>query len=214
MPELEKSTDVVAKAKARKALAPKIVTALDTTPTDVLQWANEGRELTFDADDDFLELPSEVYKALSLKSKTRYDIAKSHTLGNNPVSDATPEAFNLPFNQRPDEANRQIAVLGQDPTKDYHWGRIDKLGKHSADEWEVDHDPKVHTEFKESCNYKTLGGQKSPEAVLLSRPKTTSDRKRKERQDVRDGQVKKTQSQYRSTLESAGIKPIVNSDNG
>ncbi|MBW2637907.1 MAG: hypothetical protein JRC86_10375, partial [Deltaproteobacteria bacterium] len=60
MAELEKSTDVVAKAKARKNLAPKIVTVLDTTPTDVLQWANEGRELVFEADEEFLELPTEV----------------------------------------------------------------------------------------------------------------------------------------------------------
>ena len=214
MAELERTSVAEAKLRAKKKLAPKIVSKVDTKVEDVLQWAQEGRELVFEADEEFLELSPEAYKALSLKSKTRYDIAKSHTMGNNPVSDAIPEAFNLPFNQRPDEANRQLAVFGKDPKKDYHWGRIDKLSRHQAEGWEVDHDPNVHTEYKESCNYKTLGGQKSPEAVLLSRPKEISEKKRAERKAIRDGQVKKTQNAYRASVESVGVKPIIGSDNG
>lgn len=214
MAELEKSADVTAKASAKKRLAPKIITKVDTTPTDVLQWSQEGRELYFEGDEEFLELPTEVYKILPISSKRRYDIVKAHTEGKDVISDATPEAWNLPFNVRPDEANRQLAVHGKKANMDYHWGRLDKLGTHQSEGWEVDHDSNVRTEYAESCDYKTVGGQNSPEAVLLRRPKEVSTQKRKERKELRDASVKKTQNNYREQISQAGLKPVVSSDNG
>lgn len=195
--------------KAKKKLASKVVTKIDTEAVDVLQWAKEGRELYFGDNEEFLKLPTEAYKALSLDSKRRYDIAEGHTLGRDIVKDSIPEAFNLPFNVRPESVNRQLSVLDQDPKLDYHWGRPEKIGQHQSEGWVVDLESSAHTEFQDSSSYTTVGGQNRPEMILLTRSKEVSAEKRKERKDLRDASVRKTQGQFKEAASELGVKAIV-----
>jgi len=212
MPELE----TVNKRSTGKKLPIKVVSKLDTSVVNVVKWASEGRELFFEDGENFLELSTEAYKALPQRTKTRYDVAKNITLGNDVIGTVTNDikGFELPFEVRPENPTSQLAVVGTSEEYDYHWSRPDKFEKHSREGWVVDHDPSVRTKYDESCSYKTVGGQKHPELLLLKRPKTLGVEKKRKAKESRDALVKRTQNNFRESAESLGVKAVIDPNNG
>jgi len=215
MADFESTKETKSKEVAKKKLEAKVVTKLDNTPASVLKWASEGRELFFD-DDDFLELPEEVFRALSDTSKVRYKITLEHVLGGDVVKNATDaiRGFTTDFNVRGDDPNRQMMVKGKDPAKVYHWGRPDKHSPRLQKGWVVDHDSNVQTAYKESCNYKTIGGQNQPEMILYSKSREAHLADQAKRKANRDGMVKRAQENFKSDVARSGGKAIVQADNG
>lgn len=216
MAELEKVSDAEAKATARKRLKPQVVSKVDTTATNVVKWVSEGRELFFEAGDDFLELPDEVIKLMSQTTRQRYSIERDAANGVDVVGAAMDgiNGFSTNFNVRGDDPNRQLTVKGKKANKDYHWVRPDKFDVQLRKGWEVDHDKAVGTVYDESCNYKTVGGQNQPELVLMSRGKEVGLKEQAERKARRDGSVSKAQNQFRHDVETKGGRAIVDTTNG
>lgn len=216
MAELENVKEAEAKAVAKKKLKAQVVSKVDTTPASVVKWVQEGRELYFAGGEDFMELPTEVAALLTGLSAQRYAIERDAKNGVDVVGNATNaiNGFELNFNVRPDDPNRQLTVHGKDPKMVYHWARPDKYEQHLREGWVVDHDPNTSTEYDESCSYKTVGGQSQPELLLLKKSKEAHTDNQVKRKERRDGLVKKTQENFRRDVESIGGKAVVQSDNG
>jgi len=214
--KLENVAEEKAKSTAKKKLPSKVVTQVDNTPADVVKYVSEGRDLYFGDGEEFLELPAEAYKVLPQNLKVRYDMAKRITLGDDVVDtvDSGIKGFKLPFEVRPESAGAQLAVRGKKKGFDYHWARPDKFEKHLRDGWVVDHDESTSTKYDESCSYKTVGGQKSPELILLKRPKKIGVQKKADAKKRRDMSVQGAQNDFRQSAESLGVKPLVDETNG
>ena len=185
------------KARAKKkALEPKVVGLIDNSVEDVIKYSKEGRELYFmDGDKNFLELPEEVVKGLSLTSREKYGLAKRITRGDDVVGAMQDgvRGWAKDYNVRPGSAKDNLAVIGQKKGYDYYWTTKEKLNNNLAREWEIDKDPSVHTLHEETSTLKTVGGENKPELLLLRRKKEASGKyrdKRKARQERLLGRTK------------------------
>ena len=215
MTELKNVKEEAAKAAAVKKLKSQVVSKVDTTHANVVKWISEGRELYFD-EESFLELPGEVYKMLSDLSKKRYNITKTHVLGADVVGNASDsiKGFTTEFGVRADDPNRQLKVSGKNPDLVYHWTRPDNFDQRKREGWVVDHESSTKTEYDESCNYKTVGGQNQPELLLMAKSKDAHKADQVKRKARRDGLVAKTQSNFQNDVEKIGGRAIIQSDNG
>lgn len=198
------------KEVVKKKLAPKVVGLVDITDEDVLKYNEEGRILFFlDEEDTFRELAPETVKQLSLVNREHYDVAKSiaggqDVIGN--VQDAIAGFDTDAYNVRPGSASANLAVYGKDPNFDYYWERAENISKSRADGWEVDHDPNVKTKHKESCTYKTVGGQAKPEMILTRRSKKASAEHKKKQREKRDRLIQHAQDTVRESAAQLGVK--------
>ena len=193
-------------AKAKK-LKTEVV-GVDTDLDNVVKWSKEGRKLLFDEDTDFLELPEEIVRTLSTDNRGRYDIAKRITLKEDVVGTIVDglRGWVKDYNVIPGSASAQTAVQGQDPKKDYRWARKELLGKHLSNGYEITRDPNVTAGGrKESCSYKTIGGEQKPESILVERPKEVSLQIKSARKKQRDAYEQATMDSYVETAAQAGV---------
>jgi len=198
-PVLEKKGTTARKRAARARLT-RCIAGVDTSLADVLKWSQEGREIYFGDLKDFLELSEETYAALNASSKQRYNLAKSITYGSDPVGaimDAQ-RGWSKEYNIKPGSASSNTVVLGKDPNKDYYLSREDSVDFHANNEgFVVTRDPNITVgNSKETCTYKTVGGQRKPELILMERPKELAILAQKKSKDLRDRLTKAAQENY------------------
>jgi len=192
----------------KKALSSKVVGAIDSSVEDVLKCIKEGRELFFlDGDKDFLELPDEVVKELSLTSKERYGLAKRITRGEDVVAAMQDgvRGWAKDYNVRPGSASDNLAVLGKKKGYDYYWTTKEKLNNNIAREWEIDRDPNVHTIHEESSTLKTVGGENKPELILLRRKKEASKKYSKKRIEKKERLLGRTKERFIENANKLGV---------
>lgn len=200
-------------AEAKKKLLSKMVGSVDNTMEDVVKWDNEGRTLFFEDDEDkFLTLPTDVVRDLSRSNRQRYDLAKRIARGDSVLDSMTTaiQGFDSgDYAVRPGSASANLAVLGKKPGMDYYWERKENVNKRRSEGWQVDTDSDVKTIHDESCTYKTVGGEKNPEMILVSRPNSISAQAKAKKQAHRDALVGKAQNSYRDAVERVGAEVIV-----
>lgn len=192
----------------KKALASKVVGVIDTSVEDVLKYSKEGRELLFlDGEKDFLELPEEVVKELSMTSRERYGLAKRITRGEDVVTAMQDgvRGWAKDYNVRPGSASDNLAVLGKKDKYDYYWTTKEKLNNNIAREWEIDRDPDVHTIHEESSTLKTVGGENKPELILLHRKKEASKKYRDKRVEKKERLLGRTKERFVENANKLGV---------
>lgn len=207
MAEIEAVKEVKAKRAVKKALASVVVGSVDKTLDDVLKYAEEGRELYFEDGANFLELPDQVYTLLSVTSRERYGLAKRITLGEDIVGSMmdAERGWTKDYQVRPGSFATNTEVFGKNPEKDYYLATPVKVSGHTAKGWEIDHDPNVHMFSKESGTLKTVGGEKHPECVLMSRPKSVGVEHRKTRVNKHKRVIQKTKENFVEKAASKGV---------
>jgi hypothetical protein len=206
LPKLDEKGITEAKLANTNKLKP-IIVGVDTDPQDVLLWSKEGRKLLFSEDEDFLELSEEVIRALSPDSRLKYDMARNITFKVDVVSNIEDglRGWEKDYNVIPGSASAQTQVVGKDPKFDYRWMRKDAIGRHQSQGFEVDHDPNIVAGGrKESCTYKTVGGQSKPELVLGRRPKYISEQITLEKRKKRESFTQATLDNYVETANQKG----------
>lgn len=212
-PVLEKKGTTVARRKQKAALQSHIA-GVDTKPTDVLKWATEGREIYFGDQSDFVEISDAIYAELTPASKQRYQLAKSITNGENPIDSVmdSQRGWKKTYNTKPGSASGQLLVEGKDPKKDYFLARAEDTDFHAnAEGFQVTRDPNVTVGgVKESCTYKTVGGQKKPEMVLMERPISFVAASQKKAKDARDRLTKVAQNDFVEKTAQNGVVGLTN----
>ncbi len=206
------AVESVKKAKeervAKKALAKKVVGAIDTTVEDVLKYAKEGRELYFaDGEKEFLELPEGVLKELSQASRERYGLAKRITRGEDVITAVQDgiRGWVKDYNVRPGSARDNLAVFGKKKGFDYFWTTKEKLNGSISEGWEIDRNPDVKTIHQDSSTLKTVGGENKPELILMSRPKTLGIKAKEKRVERTQKLLGRTKEKFVENANKIGV---------
>lgn len=207
MAELENKKEVTAKRAASKRLKTRVIGSLDTSVEDVLKCVQEGRDIIFKDGDEFLELPTEVYKQLLPIHKTRYQTAKSITEGVDVIGIAAESKFDLKlnYNKRHMDVGDQLRVHGKKADRDYYWERADRVHSKQIDGWEVDKDRDVKT-IVDDGKIKYIGGEKAPEMVLMSIPKTVLKEKKELKRARKEFILTNQKDAFKDTIERLGSK--------
>ena len=207
MTEIESVKEGKAKRAVKKALSSVIVGSVDKTIDDVLKYAEEGRELYFEDKANFLELPSQVVSLLSGATRERYSLAKRITLGEDIVGSMldAERGWAKDYQVRPGAFATNTEVFGKKDDMDYYLATPIKVSGHSAKGWEINHDPDVHMFTKETGTLKTVGGEKHPELVLMSRPKSVGVTRRAEKVLKHKRTIQKTKENFVEKAASTGV---------
>ena len=207
MAQVESVKEVKAVRAAKKALPSVVVGSVDNTVQDVLSYAQEGRELYFEDAGKFLEIPKQVYDLLSPTSKERYSLAKRITRGEDVVGSMldAERGWAKDYQVRPGSFGTNTEVFGKDKDRDYYLGTPLKVSGHQAKGWEIDHDPNVHMFSKESGTLKTVGGEKHPELVLMSRPKDVGVKNKKLKIAKHRRTIQKTKENFVEKAANSGV---------
>lgn len=207
----EEKVESVKQAKStrskKKALANKLIGVVDTTKEDVLNYIKEGRELYFMDGKDFLELSDDIVAQMSYATKERYGLAKRITNGEDVVGAIQDgiRGWEKDYNVRPGSASDNMAVFGKKPGKEYFWTTKAKLNSSKMRGWEIDHDPDVHTLHNDPGTLKTVGGERQPELILMSRPKEIRAKLRKQRLDRADKLLGQTKEKFVENAAKIGV---------
>jgi hypothetical protein len=178
-----KPKEVIAKPKTKK-VGKKVFIGVDKTVQNVLDCIEAGDDIFFAEKDDFLELPTSVYKELPIHMKERYMLAKEITLnGISSVMATATDGLNgwgRDYDVQPGTPTEKLQVFGKDDKYGYRWARPDKIGKRSSEGFEVDRDPNVKTYGQPESEVgkavpKAVGGRKSSELILMRRRKDVAD---------------------------------------
>lgn len=192
------------------------VVGLDTDPLLVVKWIQEERELHFKDEEDFLELDTEVVAALSRTARMRYDLAKAITRGEDVVETVEDGArgWSREYKVMPGSAASRTFVKGKDPNKDYYFAREDSVDYHMAKNgFQVTRDKNITVGGRnETCTYKTVGGQRATESVLLERPKELAEQIKVESKRKRDELTKRTRNQYNAKVSEGEFSYAQNMD--
>jgi hypothetical protein len=205
---IEEAGTVEKKLASTKKLKSEIV-GVDTSLEDVLKWSKEGRTLFFSEDEDFLELPEEVVRELSLDNRRKYDVARGITFKQDVVGtiEDSLKEWVKDYNIIPGSASAKTAVSGKDPHKDYRWARKELLGKHIANGYKVTRDPKVKAgDASDTCSFKAIGGEQKPEMVLVERPKDVTLKIKSKRKQQRDSYSQATMDNYVESAARQGFE--------
>jgi len=209
----EEVKEVKLEGAVKKKRAPdkkrKIFIGVDTDPLDMVKWAKQGHELYFeDGEETFLELDKEIISELSSVHKQRYTMAKSIALGNDVIGTVTDNinGYSKIHDIRPGSAGEQLTLSNRKKDTDYFWSTTAKVDRHMREGFVVDHDDNVKTRFDEAGAAKTVGGQKSPELILMSRPQAVADAERVRKKELRMKFVTKNKETLKETFDRAGVK--------
>lgn len=211
--EVESVTKAKATRAKKKALSSKFVGAIDNTVDEVLEWAEEGREIYFADHKEFLEIPKQVYDVLTPMSRERYRLAKRLTMGEDVVSSMldAERGWAKDYNVRPGSFGDNSEVFGKDPDYDYYLSTPTKLSGRYATEWEIDHDPNVHMLTKESGTLKTVGGENKPELILLRRKKSIGIKYAKKKLERHNNLIDKTKESFVENASKVGVVAKIDS---
>lgn len=193
---------------AKKKLAAKVIGAFDSSIADVVKCIEEGREVFFeDGSDNFLKLPDEVVKDLLPESKKRYRLAQNITDGNDVVEAIQDgeRGWAKDYQVRPGSFADNTAVFGKDPNKDYVLSTPVKMSNKIAKGFVTDRDPNVHMLVKEHGTIKTVGGEKNPELILMSRPKSLGIAEKKKKADKAKALLGRTKEQFVEKANRLGV---------
>ena len=207
MAEIEAVKEKKTVRATKKALPSVVVALVDTTLGDVLKYAEEGRELHFADMAKFLEVPQSIVDLMTRESRKRYGLAKRITQGDDIVGtmiDAE-RGWTKDYQVKPGSFSANTEVFGKKEDRDYYLSTPIKLSGHIAKGWETDHDPDVHMFTKESGTLKTVGGEKHPECVLLSRPKSVGIANRKKEAEKHKRTIQKTKENFVEKAASKGV---------
>ena len=196
------------KRSAKKKLDAKVIGSIDNSVEDVLECIKEGREIFFkDGSTEFLKLPEDVVRDLSIASKERYRLAQNITAGNDVVGAIQDgkRGWAKDYQVRPGSFTDNTTVFGKDPTMDYVLSTPIKMTNKVARGWETDHDPNVHMLVKESGTLKTVGGEKNPELILMSRPKSIGIAEKKARAEKSNRLMSRTKEQFVDKANRLGV---------
>jgi hypothetical protein len=199
------------KRAAKQRLRTEVV-GVDTPHEDVVKWISEGRKLVFEDRESFLELDTELVRSLTRENRERYDMAKTITFGADPIGaiEDGRRGWEQDYNIMPGSASSRTVVTGKDPSKEYFLARKDAVGYHQSKGKVVTRDPNVKVGGKdESCSYKTVGGQASPEMVLMEIDKKVAQKQRAERSAIRDRIIQGTNESYKETAARNGFATSV-----
>ena len=207
MAEVEAVKEVKAKRAIKKALVSVVVGSVDNTLADVLKYAEEGREIYFADRTNFLEVPAQVVELMTIGSRERYGLAKRITNGEDVVGSMmdAERGWAKDYQVRPGAFATNTEVFGKDSNKDYYLATPMKISGHTAKGWEIDHDSDVHMFSKESGTLKTVGGEKHPELVLMSRPKSVGIERKLERATKHRRTIQKTKENFVEKAASKGV---------
>lgn len=216
----EKTTKKVTtakKAEATKAEKAKLeakVVGVDTSIESVVEWSQEGRKLYFGEKEDFLKLPGEIVRQLSPENRERYDTAKNITLDVDILGTMEDgrRGWEKDYAVMPGAASTKTKVDGKDPNKEYFWSRKDAIQFHQGEGYVITRDSRVKAGGREeSCSYKTVGGQASPEMILMERRKDVGDKMRADRKEKRRRIIEGTTESYKETAARMGSKGTIES---
>ena len=196
------------KRTTRKKLEPKVIGAIDSTVGDVLECIKEGREVFFeDGQKTFLVLPDEVIKDLLPESKKRYRLAQNIANGNDVVGaiEDGERGWAKDYQVRPGSFSDNTAVFGKNDDRDYVLSTPVKMSNKIAKGFVTDRDPNVHMLVKESGTLKTVGGEKDPELILMSRPKSVGIAEKRKKAEKAQALLGRTKEQFVEKANRLGV---------
>lgn len=211
MPVIEESGATAKKLAEAKKLS-EIIVGVDTSVEDVVKYSKEGRRLLFGEDENFLKLPEEIVRQLSVENRRKYDMAKNITLKQDVVGTIEDglRGWVKDYNVIPGAASGKTIVTGKDPKMEYHWASKEKLSKHLGMGFQVTRDPNVKAgDSSDTCTYKTIGGENKPEMVLVERPKSVGIEVRARENAKADQLEQATLDNYVETAARKGFEATV-----
>lgn len=209
-PAAEKPKPAVKAEKAVAAPPPvvglkKMTITLDNTPEEVLSYDRDGYLLSFDdSPAKFLDLPTAVYKELSMRNRDSYSV--SYTFYRKSLEERDNPPSGIRVEGRGASATQRLKVT--DPREGVHkaWIRPDMVDEFQAKGYKVSNDPRVKTFGSDPGSTHTVAAYGATELILAEIPEKDFQANQEALADKAVGKSRAIDQATQAALEAAGGK--------